>query len=57
MPFVVARAGGGEDSISTRKVLVLGLEMVLIEERLDFGVSLLQRPVIRFGGVLRWVVK
>lgn len=57
MPFVVVRAGGGEDSILTRKVLVLGLEMVLIEERLDFGVSLLQRPVICLGGVLWWVIK
>lgn len=57
MPFVVVRAGGGEVSISTRKVLVLGLEIVLIEDRLDLGVSLLQRPVIRLGGVLRWVVK
>jgi hypothetical protein len=53
----VVRANSGEDSISTCKVLVLGLEMILIEEQLDFGVSLLQRPVIRLGVVLRWVVK
>jgi hypothetical protein len=57
MLFVVVRAGGGEDSISTCKVLVLGLEMILIEERLDFGVSLLQRLVIHLGVVLRWVIK
>jgi hypothetical protein len=32
MLFVVVRAGGGEDSILMCKVLVLGLEMILIEE-------------------------
>lgn len=50
MPLVV-RVGGGEVSISTRKVDES--ERVLIEVLLDLGDNLPQRPITRLGGVLR----
>jgi hypothetical protein len=55
MPLVVRAGGGGDVSISTRKVDESVI--VFIEDLLDLGDSLPQRLMIRLGGVLRWVVK
>jgi hypothetical protein len=50
VPLVV-RAGGGEASISTRKVIESGVDF--IDALLGFGGSLPQRLASRLEGVLR----